>query len=174
MGPTKVPDELHWFKWESYWTWMSGIFLLIAIFYTGSGTFLLDSSVSGVTYWQAVGIGVGSILVSWFFYDLLWDSKLTKNKPMIGHILTLLWVAGMSYFLCKTLSGRAAYIHIGAMLGTWMTANVFLRIIPRQVKMVEAAKKGEPVNRDWGINAKNRSNHYTVFNFTRIFLIIKK
>ncbi|WP_413287730.1 urate hydroxylase PuuD [Bdellovibrio sp. HCB337] len=172
MGPTKVPDELHWFKWESYWTWMSGIFLLIAIFYTGSGTFLLDSSVSGVTYWQAVGIGVGSILVSWFFYDFLWDSKLTKHKPMIGHILTLLWVAGMSYFLCKTLSGRAAYIHIGAMLGTWMTANVFLRIIPRQVKMVEAAKKGEPVNQDWGKNAKNRSTHNTYFTLPVIFLML--
>lgn len=172
MGPTKVPDELHWFKWESYWTWMSGIFLLIAIFYTGSGTFLLDSSVSGITYWQAVGLGVGSIVVSWFFYDLLWESKLTKKNPMIGHALTLLWVAGMSYFLCKTLSGRAAYIHIGAMLGTWMTANVFLRIIPRQVKMVAASKKGEAVNQDWGKNAKNRSTHNTYFTLPVIFLML--
>lgn len=172
MGPTKVPDELHWFKWESYWTWMSGIFLLIAIFYTGSGTFLLDSSVSGVTYWQAVGIGVGSVLVSWLFYDLLWESKLTKVKPLIGHFLTIAWLAGMSYFLCHTLSGRAAYIHIGAMLGTWMTANVFLRIIPRQVKMVEAAKKGEPVNQDWGKNAKNRSTHNTYFTLPVIFLML--
>jgi uncharacterized membrane protein/plastocyanin len=172
MGPTKVPEQLHWFKWESYWTWMSGVFLLIAIFYTGGGTFLLDSTVSGATYWQAVGIGVGSIIGSWIFYDFLWERKLTKDKPLIGHILTLLWFAGMSYFLCHTLSGRAAYIHIGAMLGTWMTANVFLRIIPRQVKMVEAAKKGEAVNQDWGKNAKNRSTHNTYFTLPVIFIML--
>ncbi len=172
MGPTKVPEHLHWFKWESYWTWMSGVFLLIAIFYTGSGTFLLDTSVSGATYWQAVGVGVGSIIGSWIFYDLLWESKISKEKPVIGHILTLMWLAGMSYFLCHTLSGRAAYIHIGAMLGTWMTANVFLRIIPRQVKMVEAAKKGEAVNQDWGKNAKNRSTHNTYFTLPVIFIMM--
>jgi plastocyanin len=78
----------------------------------------------------------------------------------------------MSYFLCHSLSGRAAYIHIGAMLGTWMTANVFLRIIPRQVKMVEAAKKGEPVNQDWGKNAKNRSTHNTYFTLPVIFIML--
>ncbi|MFS4460705.1 urate hydroxylase PuuD [Bdellovibrio sp. HCB2-146] len=172
MGPTKVPEQLHWFKWESYWTWMSGVFLLIAIFYTGSGTFLLDSSVSGTTYWEAVAIGVGSIVVSWLFYDFLWETKLTKDKPIVGHVLTLSWLAGMAYFLCHTLSGRAAYIHIGAMLGTWMTANVFLRIIPRQVKMVEASKKGEAVNQDWGKNAKNRSTHNTYFTLPVIFIMM--
>ncbi len=172
MGPIKVPEQLHWFKWESYWTWMSGTFLLLAIFYTGGGTFLLDSSVSGVTYWQAVGIGVGSIIVSWIFYDYLWETKLTKDTPLIGHALTLLWFAGMSYFLCHTLSGRAAYMHIGAMLGTWMTANVFLRIIPRQVKMVEAAKKGEALNQDWAKNAKNRSTHNTYFTLPVIFIML--
>jgi uncharacterized membrane protein/plastocyanin len=172
MGPTKVPEQLHWFKWESYWTWMSGTFLLIAIFYTGGGTFLLDSTVSGATYWQAVGIGVGSLIGSWIFYDFLWERKLTKDKPVIGHVLTLLWLSGMSYFLCHTISGRAAYIHIGAMLGTWMTANVFLRIIPRQVKMVEAAKNGEPVNQDWGKNAKNRSTHNTYFTLPVIFIMM--
>lgn len=172
MGPTKVPDHLHWFKWESYWTWMSGIFLLVAIFYVGNGTFLLDSSVSQITFMQAIALSVASVVGSWLFYDLLWESKITKSKPKVGHVLTLLWVAGMSYLLCKTLSGRAAYIHIGAMLGTWMTANVFLRIIPRQVKMVEASKKGEPVNQDWGKNAKNRSTHNSYFTLPVIFIML--
>ena len=172
MGPTKVPEHLHWFKWESYWTWMSGFFLALMIFYTGNGTFLLDSSVSGVTYWQAVGIGLSAIAVSWIFYDVLWELKLTKNSPLVGHVLTLLWLAGISYFLCQTLSGRAAYIHIGGMLGTWMTGNVFLRIIPRQIKMVEACKKGEAVNQDWGKNAKNRSTHNTYFTLPVIFIML--
>ncbi len=172
MGPTKVPEHLHWFKWESYWTWMSGFFLAILIFYTGNGTFLLDSSVSHITYWQALAIALSSMIISWLFYDFLWEHKLTKSQPLVGHALTLLWLAGMSYFLCHTLSGRAAYIHIGGMLGTWMTANVFLRIIPRQLKMVEASKKGEPVNEDWGKNAKNRSTHNTYFTLPVIFIML--
>ena len=172
MGPTKVPEYLHWFKWESYWTWLSGIFLLAMIFYAGSGTFLLDSAVSHVTFWEAVGISIGSIVVSWLFYDFVWEAKFTKTTPIAGHVLTLLWFGGITYFLCHVLSGRAAYIHIGGMLGTWMTANVFLRIIPRQVKMVEASKRGEPVNQEWGKNAKNRSTHNTYFTLPVIFIML--
>lgn len=172
MGPTRVPEYLHWFKWESYWTWLSGIFLVTMIFYTGSGTFLLDSSVSSVTYGQALTIALGSVIVSWLFYDFLWERALTKNFPLVGHFFTLIWFGGMAYVLCHTLSGRAAYIHIGGMLGTWMTANVFLRIIPRQLKMVEASKRGEPVNQDWGKNAKNRSTHNTYFTLPVIFIML--
>jgi len=172
MGPTKVPEVLHWFKWESYWTWMSGVTLLSLIFYTGGGTFLLDDSVSNISYGQGVLIGIFSIIGSWFFYDFLWERKLTKTSPIIGHILTVLWLVLMSYFLCHTLAGRAAYIHIGAMIGTWMTANVFMRIIPRQLKMVEASKKGEEVNKEWGINAKNRSTHNTYFTLPIIFIML--
>ncbi|MBA2403223.1 MAG: urate hydroxylase PuuD, partial [Bdellovibrionales bacterium] len=87
-------------------------------------------------------------------------------------LLTLAWLVGMTYFLCHTLSGRAAYIHIGGMMGTWMTANVFMRIIPRQIKMVEAAKNGEAVNQDWGKNAKNRSTHNTYLTLPVIFVML--
>jgi uncharacterized membrane protein/plastocyanin len=172
MGPTKVPDRLHWFKWESYWTWLSGFTLTALVFYTGEGTFLLDEMVSKITYWQGVAIGLFSVFGSWLFYDQVWESKITKTKPIVGHILTLSWFAGMVYFLCHTLSGRAAYLHTGAMLGTWMTANVFMRIIPRQLKMVEASKKGEAVNQEWGKNAKNRSTHNTYFTLPVIFIML--
>jgi uncharacterized membrane protein/plastocyanin len=172
MGPTKVPDRLHWFKWESYWTWMSGFALTALIFYTGDGTFLLDDMVSKLTYWQAVGIGLFSIFGSWFFYDGLWESQLVKRRALFGHTLTILWLVGMTYLLTHTISGRAAYLHIGAMLGTWMTANVFMRIIPRQIKMVEASKSGLEVNQEWGKNAKNRSTHNTYFTLPVIFIMI--
>ncbi|MBU6152804.1 MAG: urate hydroxylase PuuD [Bdellovibrionales bacterium] len=172
MGPTPVPKELHWFKWESYWTWMSGIFLLALIFYSGSGTFLLDSSVSKISFVEAILLSLGSLIGSWVFYDTLWESNFTKKNPLAGHTITLLWFGGMVYLLCHTLSGRAAYIHIGGMLGTWMTANVFLRIIPRQVKMVEASKRGEPVNQEWAKNAKNRSTHNTYFTLPVIFIML--
>lgn len=172
MGPTKVPKELHWFKWESYWTWMSGMFLLVLIFYTGGGTFLLDESVSSLNYVQGVGLSLFSIFGSWFVYDFLWEQPSMKVYPKFGHALTMLYFAGMTYLLCHTLAGRAAYIHIGAMLGTWMAGNVFMRIIPRQVKMVAATERGEPVNPDWGINAKNRSTHNTYFTLPVIFIML--
>ena len=172
MGPTKVPAHLHWFKWEAYWTWMSGAFLVALIFYTGDGTFLLDSAVSNINYWQGLGLGIFTLFGSWFFYDFLWERKLTKDMPIVGHIFTILWLIVMTYILCHTLSGRAAYMHIGGMLGTWMTANVFMRIIPRQIKMVEASRKGEPVNLEWGKNAKNRSTHNTYFTLPVIFIML--
>jgi uncharacterized membrane protein/plastocyanin len=172
MGPTKVPQNLHWFKWESYWTWMSGAVLVTLIFYTGDASYLLDSSVSSITYSNAVMLGIFSMVGSWLFYDFLWERNFTKTNPVIGHILTLSWFAGMSYLLCKNFSGRAAYIHIGGMLGTWMTANVFMRIIPRQVKMVEASARGETANQEWGKNAKNRSTHNTYFTLPVIFIML--
>ena len=172
MGPTKVPEHLHWFKWESYWTWMSGFFLITMIFYIGDGTYLLDSSVSSISYPAAVGLGLFSLIGSWFFYDFIWESKLIKEEPILGHLATLAWLVGMAYLLCHTFSGRAAYIHIGGMMGTWMTANVFMRIIPRQLKMVEASKKGIPVNQTWAKNAKNRSTHNTYLTLPVIFIML--
>jgi uncharacterized membrane protein/plastocyanin len=172
MGKTRVPARLHWFKWESYWTWMSGMALMTMIFYIGDGTFLLDSTVSNITYFQGVLLALFSIFGSWFFYDFVWELNLTKEKPIFGHILTLVWFTLMTYLLCQTLSGRAAYIHVGGMLGTWMTANVFMRIIPRQILMVEATAKGEPVNSYWSKNAKNRSTHNTYFTLPIIFIML--
>jgi uncharacterized membrane protein/plastocyanin len=172
MGPTKVPEKLHWFKWESYWTWMSGFTLTTLIFYTGDGTFLLDDMVSSISYWQAVGLGLFSIFGSWFFYDSLWESRAVKDHALLGHVLTIAWLIGMTYILTHTISGRAAYLHVGAMLGTWMTANVFLRIIPRQLLMVEASKSGGTVNQEWGVNAKNRSTHNTYFTLPVIFIML--
>jgi uncharacterized membrane protein len=172
MGPTKVPEHLHWFKWESYWTWMSGILLVALTFYTDGGSNLLDPELSNLTFFQAILLSVFSLMGSWLFYDFLWEREFTKTKAWVGHLLTLVWFAGMSYLLCKNLQGRAAYIHIGGMLGTWMTANVFMRIIPRQIKMVEASRAGQPVNQEWGKNAKNRSTHNTYLTLPVIFIML--
>lgn len=172
MGTTKVPNHLHWFRWESYWTWMSGMALLLLMFYTGEGALLLDATVSSINYYEAAGIGLLAVFVSWFFYDLLWESKIVQAVPFVGHAFTLLWFVFAAYALCQTLSGRAAYMHLGAMIGTWMSGNVFLRIIPRQIKMVDAARKGEPVNEAWAKNAKNRSTHNTYFTLPIIFIMI--
>lgn len=172
MGPTKAPDLLHWFKWESYWTWMSGMFLLVLTYYSGEGTFLLDSSISQMTFNQGIILGAFSIFGTWFIYDYIWESRLSRDVPELAHIITMILFVAMTVILCKTMSGRAAYVHIGGMLGTWMAGNVFMRIIPRQVKMVEASKTGQSVNQEWAKNAKNRSTHNTYFTLPVIFIML--
>lgn len=172
MGPTKVPKELHWFKWESYWTWMSGMFLVVMYFYTDNGGYLLGNFDHSLTYWPAIGLSLFSIFGSWVFYDNIWELSSIRKNSIVGHILTIVWFVVMTYVLCYYLGSRAAYIHIGGMLGTWMTANVFMRIIPRQLLMVEASSRGEPVNQEWGKNAKNRSTHNTYFTLPVIFIML--
>lgn len=172
MGETQVPKILHWFKWESYWTWMTGIFLFVLLFLSGGGTFLVDASLSSLSFSQALLLTAFAIFGSWFYYDFLWERKIVQRVPALGHGLTLAWVLATVHVLFSQLSGRAAYIVTGAMLGTWMTANVFLRIIPRQVKMVEAAKKGQSVDPSWGVNAKYRSTHNTYFTLPVIMIML--
>lgn len=172
MDAVHVPARLHWFKWESYWTWLSGVFLLALVFYSGDGALLLDSTVSEINYFQAVVLSILTIALSWFFYDFLWESAVAKNRALCCHIVTLVWFGIAAYVLCRTLSGRAAYMHLGAILGTWMSGNVFLRIIPRQVKMVEAVRSGEKLNENWAKNAKNRSTHNTYFTLPILFIMI--
>lgn len=171
LGPNEVPAELHWFKWEAAFTWISGVFLLIMIFYTGAGTFLLDSGVSSIGFGGALFISLLTILGSWLVYDLLWQSPLAKN-PGFCHGLTIIMIVALTYLLCRTLSGRAAYVHMGAMLGTWMVANVWIRILPGQQKMIEATKAGLAVDPAWGINAKNRSVHNNYFTLPVIFIMM--
>ncbi len=171
LGPNEVPQELHWFKWEAAFTWISGVFLLIMIFYTGAGTFLLDAGVSSIGFGAALAISILTILGSWLLYDLLWQSPLAK-KAGFCHVLTVGMIIVVSYVLCQTLSGRAAYIHVGAMLGTWMVANVWVRILPGQQKMIDATKAGRPVDPAWGENAKNRSVHNNYFTLPVIFIMM--
>lgn len=170
MGPTKVPQVLHWFKWEAYWTWISGMFLLIMMFYIDGGDQLSNSDFWEISGTQAIFWGLGSIAVSWIVYDQLWESPLAK-KAGVTHTITILYAGGMMYLLCQTMFHRIAFIHIAAILGTWMVGNVLLRIIPRMQQMVEMSKKGEPVNPEWAINAKNRSTHNTYFTLPIIFIM---
>ena len=171
MGHIAVPKVLHWFKWEAFSTWISGMILLALIYYTGGGTFLLDDSVSQLSYNQALIISIGSIFGSWFLYDALWETKIV-TEGLVGHVLTVVLLIGLAYFLSHTISGRAAYIHMAAIMGTWMVGNVLMRILPRQTKMVAATSKGESVNPAWGINAKNRSTHNTYLTLPVIFIMI--
>ncbi len=171
IGPNEVPKHLHWFRWEAAFTWLTGILLLGLIFYSGNGTFLLDETISDISFGTAVSLSITSIVVSWIFYDLLWESALAEST-YLAHLLTVSYFCGITYLLCQTLSGRAAYYHVAAIIGTWMVGNVWVRILPRQAKMIEESKLGRPVNQNWGVNAKNRSTHNNYFTLGLLFIMI--
>ena len=170
----KVPDELsrklHWFRWEAGMTWLSGMLLLILVYYIGGGA-MIDRDVADISVAQAVGIGVGVLVLGWLAYDLMMLSPLGKNDKAFAVIAYVL-IVGITYGLTRVLSGRAAYIHIGAMLGTIMAANVWMRILPAQRKMIEAIKAGRKPDDALAAQAKFRSKQNTFMAVPVVFIMI--
>jgi uncharacterized membrane protein len=171
LAPPKIPENLHWFKYEAYFTWLSGFTLLIIVYYLNVDTQVIDSSVRELTGAQAIGIGIGSMIGGWIVYDLLCKSPLVK-KPTLFAVLCIGLAIGISYFLAHMFGPKAAYIHVGAVLGTIMAANVFFVIIPSQKKFVNCAEKGDPVDPSLGANAGLRSRHNNYITLPVLFIMI--
>ncbi|WP_409269370.1 urate hydroxylase PuuD [Massilia sp. BHUDP2] len=171
VAPAELPKELHWFKWEAYSTWISGFALLVIVYYLNAQAMMVDRSVADLTSWQAVGIGLASLVVGWIVYDLLCRSPLGKHDLAFGLTIFAFLVLS-SYVLTHLLSGRAAYLHVGAMIGTMMVANVAMLIIPGQRKMVNAMMAGEKPDPIHGIKAKQRSVHNNYFTLPVLFIMI--
>jgi len=171
VAPSELPAELHWFKWEAYSTWLSGFALLTIVYYFNAQAMMVDRSVADLSSWQAVGIGLGSLVVAWVFYDLLCRSKLGKHDLAFGAVI-FAFLVGATWVLTHFLSGRAAYIHVGAMIGTIMVANVAMVIIPGQRKMVNAMRAGQKPDPVYGIRGKQRSVHNNYFTLPVLFIMI--
>jgi len=171
VAPARLPEKLHWFKWEAYTTWLSGTALLVVVYWMRAQAMMVDPSVAALTTAQAVGIGIASMVVSWVVYDLLCRSPLGRHDGALAVVvfglLTLL-----AWELSRTLGGRAAYIHVGTSIGTIMAANVFFVIIPGQRRMVEAMKAGLKPNPVDGARAKQRSVHNNYFTLPVVFIMI--
>lgn len=170
VSPAKIPERLHWFKWEAYTTWMSGIFLTALIYWYGAEVYLIDPAVADVSAPKAVSIAIASIVGGWLVYDLLCKSPLARDTRVFAAVLFAL-TGLLAWGLCEVFSGRGAYIHFGAVLGTIMVANVFFVIIPGQKKMVAAAAIGEAPDPGPGIRAKQRSVHNTYFTLPVLFVM---
>ena len=170
----KVPDlasrTLHWFRWEAGTTWLSGMALLILIYYLGGGA-LVDPDVRDISVNLAIVLGVGLLIAGWIVYDLLMLSPLGKNEKAFAAIAYLLLV-GISYELTRYFSGRAAYIHVGAMMGTIMAANVWMRILPAQKKMIAAINEGRKPDDALSAQAKLRSKQNTFMAVPVVFIMI--
>jgi uncharacterized membrane protein len=171
VAPAALPAELHWFKWEAYSTWLSGFALLTIVYYFNAQAMMVDRSVADLSSWQAVGIGIGSLVTAWVVYDLLCRSKLGKHDLAFGAVI-FAFLVGATWVLTQWLSGRAAYIHVGAMIGTIMVANVAMVIIPGQRKMVNAMRAGQKPDPIYGIRGKQRSVHNNYFTLPVLFIMI--
>ena len=170
VAPATLPGTLHWFKWEAYSTWISGMFLLALVYWYGAEVYLVDRTIADLSPLAAVGIGAASLVIGWIVYDLLCKSPLANNERLFAVVL-MVAVTVLAWGLCQLFSGRGAYIHFGAVLGTIMVANVFFVIIPGQRRMVDSYAKGEPPDPVDGIRAKQRSVHNTYFTLPVLFVM---
>ena len=171
-GPKGEPltQDLHWSKWEAYTTWLSGMGMMAVIYWIGASSYLIDSSVMALSPAAAVGISIAFLVAGWVFYDLLCRNMIGKDGVLAAIVFVFVMVA--NYVLHQVFSARGAYIHVGAMLGTMMAANVFFHIIPGQKKMVEQIRRGEQVDPMPGIVGKQRSVHNTYFTLPVLFIMI--
>ncbi len=171
LAPEEVPRTLHWFKWEAAWTWITGFLLLCLMYYYGAEIYLIDRAVADLSRPEAIAIGLALLVGSWFVYDALYKSPLRHRGVLvecIGFGLLIL----VAYGLTHVFSARGAYMHIGAMLGTIMVANVWMIIIPAQQKLVDATKAGTALDARLAFNAKQRSVHNNYMTLPVIFIMI--
>ena len=172
VGPLGEPlsEHLHWSKWEAYTTWLSGMGLLAIIYWFGANTYLIDQQVMPLTPIAAIGISIGFIVGGWLIYNTL--CRLLKGRDTLLAIVILVLVMASAWVLFHLFSARAAYLHVGAVMGTIMVANVFFQIIPGQKRMVAQIRAGEEPDLEPGIVGKQRSVHNTYFTLPVLFIMI--
>ena len=168
--PQTLPEPLHWFKWEAYVTWISGILLLSVIYYFNASTYLLASE-SSISSTYGILSSLLGLLIFWLIYDLLCKSKLVnKSSIFIGIIFVVISLS--AYLYSNIFNPRAVYMQIGAMIGTVMVANVFFVIIPVQKKLVAACENSTEVSKELGLMGYTRSRHNNYFTLPVIFMMI--
>jgi uncharacterized membrane protein len=169
-APPKLPEDLHWFYWESYSTWISGFALFAVLYLFNPKVFLIDPNVADLTPTVAVILALAFLVVGWLVYDLL--CRMLQNNERLLAALVVVYVVVASWAACNLFSGRAAFLIIGAMIATIMSANVFFWIIPGQRKVVAAMKAGQPVDPIHGKRGKQRSVHNTYFTLPVLFAML--
>jgi uncharacterized membrane protein len=171
VGPEQMPEKLHWFKWEAYTTWLTGSALMIWMYYFNAQAYLIDPRIMPLSTASAIGLGIGIILLGVIAYEGLIRSRLSRNTLVFSASLVIF--SGLFFYAFTHLfSGRGAFIHMGALIGSIMVNNVFHKIIPGQRKMVAQVAAGESVDPAPGLEGKRRSIHNNYFTLPVIFLMI--
>ncbi|WP_235285109.1 urate hydroxylase PuuD [Thalassospira sp. HJ] len=171
VAPSSMPPELHWFKYEAYFTWITGFALLVTMYYWSAESYLIDPSVLALTKMDAILIGLGSLFAGWVIYDIICKSPIGKSTGKLAVALFVLIMAA-AYLFTHVFSGRGAFIHVGAMIGTIMAANVFRIIIPNQKKVVASLMAGEKPDPALGLQAKQRSTHNNYLTLPVLLMMI--
>ena len=171
VAPARMPDELTWFKWEAYTTWLSGFALLVVVYYLGAELYLIDKSVLDLTAPTAAAVAFGSLVLAWLLYEALCRSPLGRHEVALA-LVGYVFLVGLTYAFTHVFSGRGAFTQIGALIGTIMVANVFIIVIPNQNKTVAALLAGKAPDPRWGEEAKQRSVHNNYLTLPVVFLMI--
>ena len=171
LAPSQMPKTLHWFKWQNGITWLSGISLLILVFYMAAASTMVDPQVADISAGTAVLISAVSLPLAYLAYDLTWRTAIGK-RPGLATLLTIAVVIAASAVYFTYFSGRAAYVHVGVLLGTLMTGNVWLVIMPSQRELIAATLEGREQDPAIGYQAKQRSIHNNYFTFPLLFIML--
>ena len=171
VAPEALPRELHWFKYEAYFTWVSGFLLLFVVYYLDADAFLIDPQILPLTPFQAVVISMASLAVGWLLYDALCKSPLGRHTGILA-LCVFAMILAATYLFTHVFSGRAAFLHVGAFLGTIMSANVFFIIIPNQKKVVADLIAGRKPDPALGQQARQRSLHNNYLTLPVVLMMI--
>ena len=171
VAPKKMPEELTWFKWEAYSTWISGMALMSLVYYGSASLYMIDLEVLDITQLQAVFLSLGGIVIGWIIYDGLCRSPLGKNDLILA-LAGLVFLVLLSFIYTQVFSHRGAFMQMGVTIGTMMVANVAMVIIPGQKKVVQALKAGDDPNPIYGVRGKHRSLHNNYLTLPVIFVMI--
>ncbi|MBA5776773.1 urate hydroxylase PuuD [Stappia sp. F7233] len=171
VAPKELPDDLIWYKWEAYLTWVTGFGLLVVQYYFNASAYLIDPAKLALEPWQAIAISMASLLAGWLIYDRICRSPLGNNTPLLAVIVFVLIVAA-GYLYTHVYSGRGALIHVGAFIGTIMAVNVFGVIIPNQKKIAASLIAGEAPDPRLGQMGKQRSVHNNYLTLPVLLMMV--
>jgi uncharacterized membrane protein len=169
VAPQRLPEPLHWFKWEAYWTWISGFTLFVVLYYLQPHTYLIDPTVWNLPTWVAITISIGGLALGWIVYDVL--CRTVRNEAVLA-LLVLAGVTATAYGSSRFFAARAAYLQVGAMLGTIMVANVFFVIIPAHRELIRAKEEGREPDPAANARGKRRSVHNNYFTLPVLFAML--
>jgi uncharacterized membrane protein len=171
LEPGQLPKTLHWFKWQNGITWMTGIALLVLVYYMNGASYLLDPRVSSITPLVGITLSISALLTGWIVYDGLWRSYGERN-PRVATILSIVMLFGAIFGFAQVFGGRGAFIQVGVLIGTLMTGNVWMCIVPSQRELVASTVSGKEQDPTLSLRAKQRSIHNNYFTFPLLFIMI--
>jgi len=172
VAPEQLPDELHWFKYEAYFTFLSGFALMGVIYYWGAESFLIDPDVAELSRFEAILISIGFLAGGWIIYDILCRIPIFEKNSIFLSAVIFLLILSVSWAATNLFSGRAAFVHVGAVVGSIMVANVFFVIIPNQKVVVADLIAGRTPDPSLGQEAKQRSTHNNYLTLPVLLMMV--